>query len=189
MVRSRVELFILFWLIVAVGGCASTERKGGEAGTPAAGQTMAPKAIPVVTQFYASPQIAPGKNWKIYLKASDADGDMEEIVSAVHQPGVGEYPAAFNRIAEKNRKELSGYVYLFIPLLDNLDNVGMTLTIQIRDRAGQFSQPLKLPLSIAFVAKEEPPPPGVFQENDLGPILVDLRTIGGGGERGPRFRR
>ena len=189
MVRSRVELFLLFWLLVAIGGCASTERKGGEAGSPAAGPTMAPKAIPVITQSYASPQIAPGKNWKIYLKASDGDGDMEAIVSTAHQPGVGEYPVSFTRIGEKDRKELSGYVYLFIPLLDGLDNVGMTLTIQIRDRAGLFSQPVKFPLSIGFLSQEEFPPSGVFQENDLGPILVDLRTIGGGGDRGPRFRR
>jgi len=189
MVKSRVELFILFLLVVAAAGCASMERKGGEARSPAAQPMMAPKAIPVITQSYASPQIAPGKNWKIYLKASDADGDMEEIVSVVYQPGVGEYPVSFTRIGEKYRKELSGYVYLFIPLLDGLDNVGMDLTIQIRDRAGLFSQPVKLPLSIGFLSQEELPPPGVFQENNLGPILVDLRTIGGGGDRGPRFRR
>jgi hypothetical protein len=76
---------------------------------------MAPKAAPVITQSFASPQIAPGKNWRIYLKASDADGDMEGIVSTVHQPGVGTYPVSSTRTGENYRKELSGYVYLFIP--------------------------------------------------------------------------
>jgi hypothetical protein len=189
MAKRSVIAFISFWLIVAVGGCASVEKKGGEAGSPAAQPTTAPKAIPVIAQSYASPQIAPGKNWKVYLKASDADGDMDNIAGTVQQPGVGTYPISFTRIGEKYRKELSGYVYLFIPLLEGLDNVGITLTIQIRDRAGLFSQPVKLPLDIGFLSREEPPQPGVFEENDLGPILVDLRTIGGGGDRGLRLRR
>jgi hypothetical protein len=186
---KRVKTFMVFCFILTIAGCASMERKSGETSSPAAQPTIVPKAIPVITQSYASPQIAPGKNWKIYLKALDADGDMEAIVSVVHQPGVGEYPVSFTRVGEKDRKELSGYVYLFIPLFDGLDNVGMTLTIQIRDRAGLFSQPLKFPLSIGFLSQEEFPPPGVFQDNDLGPIMVDIRTIGGGGDRGPRFRR
>jgi hypothetical protein len=151
---------------------------------------MAPKAVPVITQSFATPQTAPGKNWKAYLKASEADGDMEDIVSTVHQPGVGTYPVSFTRIGENDRKELSGYVYLFIPYRDGLDNVGITITIQIRDREGQFSQPVKFPLSIGVLAQQESPPPGVFQENDLGPILVDLHPIGGGEHIGPfRHRR
>jgi hypothetical protein len=190
MAKRSVIAFISFWLIVAAAGCANVERKGGEAGSPAAQPIQAAKAIPVINQSYASPQIAPGKNWKVYLKASDADGDMETIVSTVHQPGVGTYPVSSTRIKENDRKELSGYVYLFIPHLDGLDNVGITITIQIRDRAGQVSQPGKFPLSIGFLSPQESPPPGVFQENDLGPILVDLRTIGGGEHMGPfRFRR
>ena len=190
MAKRCVGIFILFWFIVALTGCTSIKGMGGESKSPAPQPAMAPKAAPVITQSFASPQIAPGKNWRIYLKASDADGDMEAIVSTVYQPGVGTYPVSFTRIGENYGKELSGYVYLFIPHLDALDNVGITITIQIRDRAGQFSQPVKFPLSIGFLSQEESPPPGVFQENDLGPILVDLHTIGGGEHMGPfRFRR
>jgi hypothetical protein len=190
MAKRSVIAFISFWLIVAVGGCASVEKKGGEVKSPAVPPAMAAKAIPVITQSYASPQIAPGKNWKVYLKASDADGDMEDIAGTVSQPGMGTYPVSLTRIGEKYRKELSGYVYLVIPSLSGLDNVGIDVTLQIRDRAGLFSQPVKLPLSIGMLAKEEPPPPGVFQENDLGPIMVELRTVGGRGNGEPfRLRR
>jgi len=183
MAKRSVIAFISFWLIVAAAGCANVERKGGEAGIPAAQPIQAAKAIPVISQSYASPQMAPGKNWKVYLKASDADGDMETIAGTVHQPGVGTYPVSLTRIGEKYRKEFSGYVYLVIPSFSELDNVGIDVTIQVRDRAGQFSQPVKLPLSIGMLAKEEPPPPGVFQENDLGPIMVELRTVGGREDR------
>jgi hypothetical protein len=188
--KGRVEFLLFSWLMVVLAGCAGTPGKSGESSSPAAKPPMPPKAIPVITQSFASSQIAPGKNWKVYLKASDADGDMKEIAATVQQPGVGTYPVSFTRIAEKYRQELSGYVYLIVPLLDGLDNLGMTVTIQIRDRSGLSSQPLNFPLSIGFLAQQELPPPGVFEENDLGPILVDLHPIPGGGPGGPfRFRR
>ncbi len=187
--RKSLKGFILLSLIVALTGCAGAQKNGGEPKSPTAQPAKAPKAAPVISQSYASPQLAPGKNWKIYLKASDADGDMRDIVATVTQPGMGTYPPSFIRLGENHRKEVSGYVYLLIPLLNSLDNVGMTASIQIRDQSGQFSQPVNLPLTIGFLAQEEPPPPGVFQETDLGPILIDLRTPGDGEMRGPFFRR
>ena len=189
MAKRSVIAFISLGLILALGGCASME-KGGASDSAPARPAAVPKAVPVITQSFASPQIAPGKNWKVYLKASDADGDMETIVSTVHQPGVGTYPVSLTRIGEKYRKELSGYVYLVIPHLNGLDNTGIDVTLQVRDRAGQSSQVLKLPLSIGFLAKEEPPPPGAFPENDLGPILVELRPTPGREDRDLlKFRR
>jgi hypothetical protein len=185
--RFRPHAFTFFCLIIAGAGCATPEKK--MEGLPSRSAKL-PQAAPVITQFFSSPQIAPGKVWKVYLKASDADGDMKEFVCTVHQPGMGTYPVSITGIKEKYRGELSGYLYLVIPFLDGLDNVGIEVTIQIRDRAGQFSQPVKLPLYRGYLAKEEAPPPGVFQENDLGPIMVELRTVGGLEQREPfRLRR
>ena len=185
--RIGVYAFTLFCLIVAGAGCATAEKKMEG---PPSQTAKPPQAAPGITQFFASPQIAPGKVWKVYLNASDADGDMKEFVCIVHQPGMGTYPVSITRIKEKYRGGLSGYLYLVIPFLDGLDNMGIDVTIQIRDRAGQLSQPLKLPLFLGFLAKEEAPPPGVFQENDLGPIMVELRTVGGMEQREPfKFRR
>jgi hypothetical protein len=137
-----------------------------------------PQAAPVISQSFASPQIAPGRVWKVYLKASDADGGMKEFVCIIHQPGVGTYPVSHTRIKEGNQKELSGYLFLNVSAFRNLDFVELTLTVQVRDRAGQFSEPAKFPLSINSRYAQEPPPEGVFQENNLGPIMIQLRTVG-----------
>jgi len=45
------------------------------------------KNTPVIGQSFASNEMAPGDQWKIYLLGSDPDGDMETILAAVEQSG------------------------------------------------------------------------------------------------------
>jgi hypothetical protein len=188
--RTRLEIFILLWLI-AGAGCAAAVKKNAEAPAQPGEAAKPPQAAAVILQSYASPQIAPGRTWKVYLKASDADGDMKEFVCVIHQPGVGTYPVSLTRIKEGNQKNLSGYLYLNVPSFRNLDFVELTLTVQVKDRAGQFSEPVKFPLSINSRYGQELPPEGVFQENDLGPIMIDLRAVGDDDRPGlfDRYRR
>jgi len=188
MKRTRLQAFILLWLAIAAGGCATAEKKiDGPPGQPA----KPPRAVPVIAQSFASPQISPGSNWKVYLKASDADGDMKEFFCTIHQPGVGTYPVSITRIQEGNQKELSGYLFLDISAFRKLDFVTLTLTVQIQDRSGQFSEPVNFPLSINSRYAQEAPPEGVFQENNLGPVMIQLRTVGDDDRPGhlDRFRR
>ena len=144
------------------------------------------KAVPVITEAFASKEALPGSTWNVYLKASDPDGDMQYVVSVVYQPGWGDYPISRTRIPEDNRKELNGYVYLntLIPGGYNFLNFfTFTLTVQIMDKAGHYSKPVVFPVTFNYRAIQEPPPPGVFQENPIGPILVNLHPfdVGGGG--------
>ncbi len=185
-----MKIFILLCLITGAG-CAAAGKKNAEAPIHPGQTAKPPQAAPVILQSYASPQIAPGRNWKVYLKASDADGDMKEFVCTIHQPGVGTYPVSLTRIQEGNQKNLSGYLYLSVSSFRNLDFVELTLTVQVRDRAGQFSEPVKFPLSINSRYGQEHPPEGIFQENDLGPIMIDLRTVGDDAPPGrfDRYRR
>lgn len=60
------------------------------------------KAVPVIRQSYASGQIWPGETWKIFLIASDPDGDMKNIVCTIDQAGVGIYPVSITKIREGN---------------------------------------------------------------------------------------
>ena len=186
--KKILRSFFSLWLVVAVAGCAGMD-KMGEAPPNQTGQPLkTPRAVPVITRSFASPQISPGSNWKVYLKASDADGDMKEFVCTIHQPGVGTYRVSMTRIKEGNQKELSGYLFLNVNAFKNLDFVELTLTVQIHDRAGQFSEPVNFPLSINSLYAQEPPPEGVFQENNLGPIMIQLRTVGED-DRPDRFDR
>jgi len=145
------------------------------------------KAVPVITEAFASKEALPGSTWKIYLKASDPDGDMQYIVAVVYQPGWGDYPVSRTRIPKEDGKELNGYVYLntLIPGGYNFLNFfTFTATIQVMDKAGHYSKPIEFPVTFNYRAVEEPPPPGVFKENGLGPILVNLHPFDVGGAGG-----
>lgn len=176
--RTHLKALVLCWLVIAGAGCAAAEKKSGESPSQPGQPAKPPLALPVINQSFASPQISPGKTWKVYLKASDADGDMKEFVCTIHQPGVGTYPVSITRIREGNQENLSGYLYLVVDAFRNLDFVELTLTVQVRDRAGQLSEPAKFSLSINSRYAQEAPPEGAFQENNLGPIMIQLRTVG-----------
>ncbi len=138
------------------------------------------KDVPVISQSFASPKIRAGQTWKVYLTASDPDGDMKNIVSIIDQPGVGTYPVGITRIKKEDSRELSGYVYLNTPVSGGFDFVNLTLHIQIEDRAGHYSKPVSFPLNFSTREQQEPVPQGLFKEKDLGPIMIQLRTILGG---------
>jgi hypothetical protein len=124
---------------------------------------------------YASKEIRPGDTWKIYLTVSDPDGEMRNIFAMVYQPGVGEYPASIIRVKEENRKELSGFIYLWTSTpWYPMDYVNIGLTVQIQDKSGIFSQPAFFVLSLTSRASQEAPPEGIFKEQELGPIMVKL---------------
>jgi hypothetical protein len=140
------------------------------------------KGVPVIGESFASPKINPGRTWKVYLAASDPDGDMKNIVSVIDQPGVGTYPVSITRIKDGDRQELSGYVYLNTPW--DFDMLNLTLHIQIEDKAGHYSKPVSFPLTFSSRDRQEPPPQGLFKEKNLGPILIQLRQILGGDNPG-----
>ena len=138
------------------------------------------KEAPVITETYASQQINPGDTWKVYLKASDPDGDMESIVATVQMVGSGTHPVSFTRIMDGSRKELAGYVSLSTsnPSGDAwLNNMTLTLTVQIKDRAGHLGKAVIFPLEFNRRYAQEPPLPGVFPEQYLGPIMITLRSF------------
>jgi hypothetical protein len=132
--------------------------------------------VPVITNSFAAQKIRAGDLWKIYLEASDPDGDMKTIVCSIDQPGVS-YPSSFTRIREGQRKNLSGYIFLTTKPGINL--VNLTLNVQIMDEAGHYSAPVSFRLVFGSKAKQENPPSGVFKENELGPINIDLQPIRG----------
>jgi hypothetical protein len=146
-------------------------------------------AIPVFTQTFAAKEISPRQNWKIYLNVSDPNGEMKNIYAIVDQPGVGQYPLRIIKVKEGNQKDLSGYLYLITSTPFGLDFVNITLTVQVQDKSGIFSEPRVFPLLFNSRAAQEAPPEGVFKEQDLGPIMIKLRTVDGGtGGRGSPSR-
>ncbi len=172
------KLVTLMAIFIMAGGLGIFEPRITQAATGEEG-------IPVIVQSFAPKELTPGDVWKVYLKASDPDGKMKYIFATVSQPGVGSYPASIIKIKDENQKEVSGYIYLNTApgRSARFFNLTLTLTVNIKDDRGQFSKPAVFPLSFAAKPDPEAPPQGVFNEQDLGPIMVTLRTVGGGGRR------
>jgi hypothetical protein len=169
--QIRVLTFAILFLITGSLGSAMAQ---GQAG-----------ATPVITQAFSSKEIRPGETWKIYLNASDPNGHMKNIFAVVYQPGVGQYPASIIRIKEQDQKELSGYIYLWTKTpWHPMDYVNLSVTVQIQDKTGNFSEPVGFLLSLAPRGSQEAPPQGMFKEQELGPIMVRLKTVDGGGAGG-----
>jgi hypothetical protein len=166
------------FLLLLIAGCAALEPLEVR-------EKMYGKEVPVITQSFASKEIRPGDTWMVYLNAHDPDGDMKQIVCEIEQPGVGVYPAAYIRIKEDERKELAGYIYLTSLHVNyfSFNFINLTLRVEIQDRAGHYSAPVFFPLSFNALYRQEPPPANVFKEKDLGPIMIQLRTVDDGSVR------
>ena len=138
------------------------------------------KEAPVLTETFASQKMNPGDTWKVYLKASDPDGDMDSVVAVVDMVGSGTHPVSFTRIMDGSRKELAGYLSLNTtnPSGDAwLNNLTLKLTLQVKDRVGHLSKPVTFPLEFNRRYVQESPPAGVFPEQYLGPIMITLRSF------------
>ena len=159
---------LALFLLAGCAACESLEQKEEKYG----------KAPPVIEQSFAPKAMEKGDTWKIYLKASDPDGDMKTIL-AYFEGGaiVGTTAVSSTQIKEKDRREMSGYLYWYPGLaLDVFQEVVMI--IQVQDMAGHFSNPVSLPLRIQPSGSQELPPEGAFQEKELGPVMITVQPAG-----------
>jgi len=135
---------------------------------------------PGITRTFASREISPGETWKIYLRATDPEGEMKAIYATVDQPGRGPQAAGPIPIPEDQRRELSGFLFLNTSGSQGLAFLSLIVTVQIRNRTGHFSQPVSFPLALNPRAVQESPPMGAFGERNIGPIMVSLDPETGG---------
>jgi hypothetical protein len=134
------------------------------------------KATPVITQSFASREIRIGDTWKIYLNASDPNGEMITISAIVEQTGQNN-PESITKVSKENGRGFSGYLYLSTASLANaLDGTSITLWVQIQDRAGNFSQSVAFPLTLKSQGTQTAPPQGVFKEGNLGPVVLTRKS-------------
>jgi hypothetical protein len=104
---------------------------------------------PELLGSYAAKEIRPGETWNIYLKAKDVNGDMKYIVAVLFMEGQGSYPTSEIWLKGENRSEFDGYIFLHTPMDETLvaEMDTLSVSIFIRDWAGNKSQTIKLPLS------------------------------------------
>jgi len=171
MIKKALAIVAILFPALGFTALASGEAREGTGG----------KAVPVITQSFASKEVRPGDNWNVYLNVSDPDGNIKSIFAVVNQLGVGEYPVGITGVKTENNKELSGYIYLYTSAPGFSGQfVKLTLTVHVQDKSGNFSQPAVFPLFIHQRAALDTPPQGVFKEQAIGPIMVQLQNIPGG---------
>lgn len=133
------------------------------------------ESVPVITNFFASKELPPGDTWKVFLQAQDPDGDMDRIVCTLQQPGGGQ-AVSFIKIRGDRRGSLSGYVFLITEIASGVPFASCRLTVQIQDKEGNGSNSVVFSLSLNPKAVQQSPPPGIFLDEDLGPVLVRFPT-------------
>jgi len=138
------------------------------------------KASPVITQSFAAKEMDWQDTWKIYLEASDADGDMKTIIIMLgKKEGVGS-EITWTRIKERDRREFSGYLYWYPGPNAQYFMYGF-LTVQIEDMAGHYSNVLSFPIEFKRGVRQVAPPRDNFQEKELGPVMINLKRSSANG--------
>lgn len=149
---------------------------------------------PVITHWFASEELSHGDIWKIYLEAHDPDGDMRQFVCAFTQSGYGPYSSEYVIIKKRHRESMKGYLRFpsYVGAGRTLPEwTQLSLTIYIRDKAGNTSNKVVFPLVLSRGAKQGTPPSpfDIGQLDELGTIAVELidpqRGNGNGNDREP----
>ncbi len=165
----RVLHLISIYLLLGLVSCTVLLRESREAGEP-----------PVIEKIFAAKLIPPGDSWKVYIKASDPDGDMSMFILDFYHASSPNYLG----ISKKDRERLSGYLRMDTnqPLsVGRLFGRDIGLTVIIEDSAGNQSNAFALELLFEYRVKPEKPDVGVFEEEFLGMIPVDHFQPKGGG--------
>jgi hypothetical protein len=136
------------------------------------------KDAPRILKYGAVDRIKSGQTWRLFVAAEDPNGDMEDIIFEIYQPGQGWYPEHDRRLQGDASKAFSGYFYLNTPVgwRDDLWGLELTVRFRVRDKVGYTSEMISLPLKFIGRQVEQPIPPG-FTEDEvrpLGAILIDL---------------
>ena len=139
---------------------------------------------PQILASYAEQVVRPGETWKVYLKVRDVDCDMTYVITDLWQSGGGSYPVSFTPIRKHPCPELVGYVFLKTPadgalLLDQFE-----MKLFVRDRRGNRSNSIRLPLNFDQVSAKKPPEqwqlPTVVSIGIIHVDLIDSQGTGSG---------
>lgn len=132
---------------------------------------------PVITATFAKDSIVSGDTWKIYVNASDVDGDMDRFVCSILQDGRHPYPFDLIEIKPEQRKKLSGYLYLPTNPSRDLWGIHIELSLYVTDKAGHKSNENIFELRFASKASDKEVDRTLFDDRPLGPIMIDITNL------------
>ena len=116
---------------------------------------------PVITHAYATDRGPYGTNWKIYIEAEDAGGDMNYVYVAVDQTGQGRSSPERLILDPQHQSHLKAFVEWSRAGAGLAEGTHITVRISIADRAGNVSNEVVFPftfVSEASVQQDVPTP-------------------------------
>lgn len=171
------------WLVGSLGlafllgaqGCAMLDQRTRQELEAAYGPNK-----PKIEETFAARWVTPGETWKIYINASDPDGDLKYFQVSMWVPGGIMTPVRLD-LEPDQYKSISGYLTLHtgdFPLsILRFENSELTLYVALEDRAGHVSEQAIFPVSLVLGSKQEQPLAGKFKEEFLGNVPVQFMMI------------
>jgi hypothetical protein len=93
------------------------------------------------------------------------------------QTGFGYYATDYTRLTGKERKEFAGYVALRTPPEVSLTQDTFTMEVLVRDRQGNSSETIKLPLTFNQMERENIPDKWqAAAKNRLGVLVTEIQS-------------
>ena len=166
----KMRIYFALLLTFLVGSCSELQVQDYDKVFQEQGQP------PVLIDYYAAAVIRPGTTWKIYLEATDKDGDM--AYTMLYQTGFGYYATDYTRLTGKERKEFAGYIALRTPPEVSLIQDKFTMEVLVRDRQRNSSEVIKLPLTFSQVERENIPDKWqAVAKNRLGVVVTGVQSM------------
>ena len=127
---------------------------------------------PVLEKIWVSPEMNLGGMLKVYIKASDPDGDMRWLIVGAGR-GKQVVAAVPIRLGKDMRKSINGYVYFDTKRAQRGGVATGTIEVQIEDWKGNESEAMSATIKIMPKDAKAQKPPADFQEVAIGPIMLD----------------
>ncbi len=148
------------------------------------------KHTPVIEAVAAQKEIRDGNLWKIYIRATDPDGDLDRIQITFEQFGGTYMPDLI--MQDKKSKTLNGALLVWAALNGGggSGTIYATAEIRVEDRAGNLSEPQFLKFEVQTFGPPDTfaPPAGFDAATHLGqaefPLQTDSSLAGNADDRG-----
>jgi hypothetical protein len=171
----RISLFLALMAIpLVMASCATVAgRRAEPVGKP-----------PVITDSFAATAVSHGDSWKVYVKASDPDGDMRYLAYTIRVSGQGGHTSRLG-LKKGDRAELVGYLNISFPPAQDAwgEWASLTLTLYVQDSQRNTSDKVTFTTSLSRGVKQASPPApfDIGGLKALGHIWVQLPRLPRGG--------
>ncbi len=127
---------------------------------------------PVLEKVWAPAEINYGGLAKIYIKASDPQGDMRWLVVTAAGEHGGPSGSVPIRLKKGLGKDLNGYVY-WNTKQANRQEGSAKVEILVEDWKGNESETKSVTIKMVRKGAKAQKPPADFQEKEIGPIMLN----------------